>query len=108
MSQAPPDFFDRSSEPLGQRIAQGLSKIGLALRHQARQDAGESGLSPTQSQILAIIADGPRRPSEVAAQMRASSRRRVGIETIEAVLLRGRRRGVLIEPSDAERLLRAA
>lgn len=72
MGQTPPDFFDQSSEPLGQRIASGLSKIGLALRHQARQDAGESGLSPTQSQILAIIADGPRRPSEVATQMAVS------------------------------------
>ncbi len=71
-SQAPPDFFDQNSEPLGQRIAMGLSKVSMALKHQARQDAGESGLSPTQSQILTIIADGPRRPSEVAAQMAIS------------------------------------
>jgi DNA-binding MarR family transcriptional regulator len=72
MSGTSPDFFDQNSEPLAQQIATGLSKVGLALKHQARQDAGESGLSPTQSQILAILADGPRRPSEVAARMAIS------------------------------------
>lgn len=71
-SNAPPDFFDQNSEPLQQRIATGLSKMSMALKHQAWQEAGESGLSPTQAQILAIIADEPRRPSDVAAQMAIS------------------------------------
>jgi len=41
------------------RLATGLSKIGLVLRHQAWKVAESSGLTPTQSQILAAIAHSP-------------------------------------------------
>jgi DNA-directed RNA polymerase specialized sigma subunit len=80
-----------------------------------------SGLTPHQTSayravwrafdaLLADPARAGRHPSasEVAARMRALSRRRVGIETIEAVLRRGRRREASVEPSEAERLVRAA
>lgn len=38
------------------RVATGLAKIGLVLRHQAWRAADAVGLTPTQSQVLAIIA----------------------------------------------------
>ena len=42
--------------PLDGRIATGLHKLGLALKHQEWSDANEHGLSPTQGQILALLA----------------------------------------------------
>ena len=55
---------------LDQRVATGLHKLGLALRHQTWTLASEHGLSPTQGQILAALAvEGPLRASEVAARL---------------------------------------
>jgi DNA-binding MarR family transcriptional regulator len=36
-------------------LATGLAKIGLVLRHEAWRERGETGLTPTQSQILALL-----------------------------------------------------
>lgn len=56
--------------PLDQRIATGLHKIGLALKHQTWSQANEEGLSPTQGQILAVLAgDGALSASEVAMRL---------------------------------------
>lgn len=46
------------SDSTEQRILVGLSKISLALKSQAWQDAGQQGLSPTQAQILSEFASG--------------------------------------------------
>lgn len=48
--------FDDNTAPLASRIATGLHKIGLAMKHQAWQQANEDGLSATQGQILAALA----------------------------------------------------
>ncbi|MEE3719707.1 MarR family winged helix-turn-helix transcriptional regulator [Tumidithrix elongata RA019] len=45
--------LDRESTE--QRILIGLSKIGIALKSQSWQDAGQHGLSPTQAQILSLL-----------------------------------------------------
>src|SRR5262245_55983994 len=59
--------------PIQERIAHGLGKIGLALKHQAWQAAGGRGLSPTQGQILTILTgSGPSRPSAIAARLALS------------------------------------
>jgi len=42
------------------RIAQGLSRIGVALRHEAWEHGVERALTPTQGQILATLAGAPR------------------------------------------------
>ncbi len=47
--------LDEHTEPLTARIAAGLQKIGLAMKHQAWLQANEEGLSPTQGQILATL-----------------------------------------------------
>jgi DNA-binding MarR family transcriptional regulator len=44
-----------SQNSLSQRVVIGLSKIGLALKSHAWQDAGQHGLTPTQGQILALL-----------------------------------------------------
>src|SRR5687768_14347490 len=62
------------SDDLPQRIAVGLTKIGLALRQQSWQEAGGRGMSPTQGQILATLAGGAAlRPGEVAARLAISA-----------------------------------
>lgn len=44
-----------SKEPLADRIAIGLAKIGLALKSQGLQSAGARGLTPLQGQVLATL-----------------------------------------------------
>jgi len=46
--------FDASNE-IEQHILIGLEKIGLALKSQSWQDAGQQGLTPTQGQILTLL-----------------------------------------------------
>lgn len=47
------------SAPAPERhVLTGLAKLGLALRHEAWAAAGPRGLSPTQSQVLAVLARG--------------------------------------------------
>jgi DNA-binding MarR family transcriptional regulator len=61
---------DNAKNPTEQSILIGLSKVSLALKSQSWQDAGIHGVSPTQSQILALLqAKGSEgmRLSEVAA-----------------------------------------
>lgn len=51
-----------SSEPgISQRIAAGLARISLLLRHHAWQAAAPHSLTPTQAQILAVLAAHPPR-----------------------------------------------
>ncbi len=38
-----------------EKLAAGLQKIGLVLRHQAWEASGKAGLTPTQSQVLALL-----------------------------------------------------
>jgi DNA-binding MarR family transcriptional regulator len=58
------------SPPLDRRIATGLHKLGLALKHQTWSQASEQGLSPTQGQILAMLAtDGALSATEVADRL---------------------------------------
>ncbi|HRJ50947.1 MAG: winged helix-turn-helix transcriptional regulator [Phycisphaeraceae bacterium] len=56
----------------GDAVATGLAKIGLVLRHQAWQAGETSGLTPTQSQVLAVVLASPEGwlgVSEVARQL---------------------------------------
>lgn len=53
----------------GTQITAGLFKLALVLRHQAWQASGQRGLTPTQSQILALVAAiGPGVPVSAVAQ----------------------------------------
>lgn len=67
--------FDVESEPLPQRIAVGLNKVGLALKFQGFRAAGERGLSPLQGQILAMLTTARRglKPSVIAERLAVSA-----------------------------------
>lgn len=61
----PPPTPDLST---GQRIVAGLAKVALVFRHSQWQTSGRRGLTPTQSQILALIAGcGKQTPPGVKA-----------------------------------------
>jgi DNA-binding MarR family transcriptional regulator len=63
-------YFEEHTEPLAERIATGLHKIGLAMKQQAWQQANEEGLSATQGQILAaLVADGSLSGKELGARL---------------------------------------
>lgn len=55
-STPPPD----PATTLAGRIAAGLGRLALVLRHEAWRSGGEHGLSPTQAQVLAELAASPR------------------------------------------------
>lgn len=62
--------FEESSEPVAQRIATGLHKLGLAMKQQAWLKAAEDGLSPTQGQILAaLLADAPLTGTDLSKRL---------------------------------------
>lgn len=62
--------FDLRTDPTSRRVVTGLSKIGLALKTRSFQEAGERGLSPTQSQVLALLlSSSGRRLSSLCEEM---------------------------------------
>ncbi|HZT53017.1 MAG TPA: MarR family winged helix-turn-helix transcriptional regulator [Gaiellaceae bacterium] len=72
MQAAAPRLGDDSPAGL---VVTGLAKIGLVLRHEAWQDRGATGLTPTQGQILALLAarGQPAALSELAAELGVSA-----------------------------------
>ncbi|HXF71574.1 MAG TPA: MarR family winged helix-turn-helix transcriptional regulator [Actinomycetota bacterium] len=74
--------FEEESGPLEARLVTGLAKIGLALKHGARREAGARGLSPTQAEILVLLRrpGGPGTPGEVAQELG------VGLPTVSEAL----------------------
>src|SRR5436305_7104613 len=53
------NLLDEITEPITKRVATGLSKIAMALRSHAWQEAGARGLTPTQGQILLFLRQQP-------------------------------------------------
>ncbi len=58
--------FDSIQDSPSSRLITGLAKIGLALKTQAWKDANTQGLSPTQAQILALLARDPTRAQRLS------------------------------------------
>ncbi len=54
-------------------ITAGLAKLGLVLRHEAWQSRERTGLTPTQSQILALLRRGPSRLGDLAEELAVSA-----------------------------------
>ena len=59
-------LFNSIQDPPSSRLITGLAKIGLALKTQAWKDANTQGLSPTQAQILALLARDPTRAQRLS------------------------------------------
>lgn len=53
-----------------QRIANGIARLGVAMRHQSWQLAGTRGLTPTQGQVLSVLA-GASEPLRLGAVVEA-------------------------------------
>ncbi len=49
------NILDKNTAPITDRVATGLSRIAMALRSRAWQEAGARGLTPTQGQILMFL-----------------------------------------------------
>lgn len=62
------DFFEAHSVPLPTRLAVGLHKLGLAMKQQTWGKASTAGLSPTQGQLLALLATAPDSRAGLLAQ----------------------------------------
>lgn len=63
-----------TADPLGRRVAVGLAKVGIALKHRAWRDSGRRRLTPTQGQILVILRSfGSLRVSALADQLGVST-----------------------------------
>lgn len=62
--------FAGGAEPTAHKIATGLHKLGLAMKHQTWLKAAEDGLSPTQGQILAALAsDAPLTGTDLSKRL---------------------------------------
>ena len=64
-------IFDRISTPLETRIATGFARINTAMRAKAWSQAAANGLTPTQADILHLLAsrNAPLRLSAIAEQL---------------------------------------
>jgi len=69
LTERAPDRRDAATS--AERIATGLHKISLVLRHAAWQEHGRSGLTPTQAQLLSVLAasGGGRTLSSLATEL---------------------------------------
>lgn len=66
------NIFDTLNKPINERVVTGLSKIGLAMKSQAWQEAGTKGITPTQGQILTLLLSKgqvPMRLSEISSAL---------------------------------------
>ncbi len=92
-----PEPFDTRSDPPGGRVATGLVKIGLALKHQAWRQASRQGLSPTQAQMLTLLRPSPRglRLGEVADRLAVTAA--TASEALDALA----RKGLVCKTRDA-------
>lgn len=61
-----PSAQDSDHPTASERIMAGLAKLALVMRHEAWKASGQRGLTPTQSQILAVVA-GSRQPLGIKA-----------------------------------------
>lgn len=68
MIETPHLDFEVASEPIAQRVATGLAKIGMALKARAWRGAAPERLTPTQGQALIVLrnASGDMRLDAVA------------------------------------------
>lgn len=61
------NVLEANTEPLAQRVATGLSKIGLAIKSHAWKEAGKSRVTPLQAQTLSILRFRPDHTATVSA-----------------------------------------
>lgn len=77
--------FDRISEPLEQRLADGLARLAAVARQLDWQAAESAGLSPTQADILRFVASRPAGARLTAAAAHAGVRKATASDAVAAL-----------------------
>jgi DNA-binding MarR family transcriptional regulator len=77
--------FDTISEPLGRRLADGLTRLAAVARQLDWQAAEAAGLSPTQSDILRFVASRPEGARLTAAAAHAGVRKATASDAVAAL-----------------------
>jgi len=78
--------FDDISEPLSQRLAEGLARLAAVARHLDWQVAEAEGLSPTQADILRFVARRPEGVRLAAAAAHAGVRSATASDAVTALV----------------------
>lgn len=67
--------LEQADQPLSQKLAHALGRVQIAMRADSWEEFGQQGLSPTQGQILILLAQRPTglRLSEIAAELAVSA-----------------------------------
>ncbi|SLN64064.1 MarR family winged helix-turn-helix transcriptional regulator [Oceanibacterium hippocampi] len=89
--------FDAISEPLAQRLADGLSRLGAVARQIDWQAAEAEGLTPTQADILRFVASRPAGVRLAAAAGHAGVRSATASDAVTAL----QRKALVRKQSDA-------
>jgi DNA-binding MarR family transcriptional regulator len=77
--------FDDISEPLNQRLADGLGRLAAVARQLDWQAAASAGLSPTQADILRFVANRPAGARLTAAAAHAGIRKATASDAVSAL-----------------------
>ncbi len=84
--------LETGTEPLPERVAAGLSKIGLAMKHRAWKEAGLRRLAPLQAQTLSLLRMRANRHLTVSA---IAEQLAVSLPTISEVIQTLEKRGLV-------------
>jgi DNA-binding MarR family transcriptional regulator len=77
--------FDRISEPLDRRLADGLTRLAAVARQLDWQTAAAAGLSPTQADILRFVANRPEGTRLTAAAAHVGVRKATASDAVSAL-----------------------
>lgn len=77
--------FDQISEPLDQRLADGLTRLAAVARQLDWQAAATAGLSPTQADILRFVANRPKGARLTAAAAHVGVRKATASDAVAAL-----------------------
>ena len=77
--------FDRITEPLDRRLADGLARLAAVARQLDWQAAASAGLSPTQADILRFVAGRPKGARLTAAAAHAGIRKATASDAVAAL-----------------------
>jgi len=88
-SDAPQQLPPHGNGSLAERVAVGLSRIGLVERHERWRAVGRTGLPPTQGQILSVIAGAHEPPGVRAVADRLALTQGTVSAAVSALVARG-------------------
>lgn len=78
-------IFDQITEPLEDRISDGLTRLAAVARQMDWQTAGKAGLSPTQADILRFVAGRAEGARLTAASAHAGVRKATASDAVSAL-----------------------